>query len=378
MKPLTDLPNEIVVLVGEQLSIKDLAIARQTSKYLNQLWSRIFFRRGCTHVLSGMMGLEWAVSRNREIIVRRMLETRPDMSIIRNSAGFTPLHLAVDQGMVDMVKLLLNAEADISLQSKRRDTPLHRAAKNGNMEVVQILLDSISSPETKTSILNTRNTDGNSPTMVAARSFHRPIVDLLISHGADTTIQKEQGSTILHTACELGFPSETRKLLQTKSIELNSRDNSENTPLHLAARSRCVDSVKLLLEAGANVSSQNYREETPLHLAASTPCAEIVKLLLDAGADVEAEGGNGDRPLHHAVIDTVKVLLEAGADIHTETMDGLSLMALACEEGNKELIRVLIAAGAEPPDWDWDSEAEVVSPPDRFSWDSRIGEGSQE
>lgn len=61
MKPLTNLPNlpnEVVILVGEKLSIKDLAIARQTSKYLNQLWGRILFRRGCTHVLSGMMGLE--------------------------------------------------------------------------------------------------------------------------------------------------------------------------------------------------------------------------------------------------------------------------------------------------------------------------------
>lgn len=108
--------------------------------------------------------------------MRWMLETRPDMSTIRNSAGFTPLHLAVDQGMVDMAKLLLNAEADISLLSKMGDTPLHRAAKNGNLEVVQVLLDSITSPETKTSIINIRNKDGNSPTMFAARSFHRPIV----------------------------------------------------------------------------------------------------------------------------------------------------------------------------------------------------------
>lgn len=46
---------------------------------------------------------------------------------------------------------------------------------------------------------------------------------------------------------------------------------------------------------------------------------------------------------------TVKFLLDAGADIHAETADGLSVMMLANEAGNKELIRVLIEAGAETP-----------------------------
>ncbi|KAK2764529.1 Transient receptor putative cation channel sub A member 1 [Arachnomyces sp. PD_36] len=383
--PLCALPNELIVLIGGNLSIEDLANARQTSKFLNQLWSPIFFRRGCTQVRSGMMGLEWAVSRNREAIVRKMLETRPDMSIIRNGAGFTPLHLAADQGMVNMTKLLLDSEADISLRSKMGDTPLHRAAKNGDLEVVRLFLDYMSSStDPKTSILNAKDSYGNTPIMIAAQASQRPIVDFLLSQGADTTIQKEPGRTLLHTASSLGFPREIETLLTSHPDAINSLDRWGNAPLHLACASKSIDSMKVLLdagaktwvrsawnetplhiacsssysidtvkpllEAGAGVSDRNSRKETPLHIAVSRGNAKLVKLLINSGADIEAQGDNWNTPIHNVRrrgSDVLKILLEAGANVHAQTSEGRTAMMTAEELGDKEMIQLLTDAGAK-------------------------------
>ncbi|KAK2756499.1 Nuclear factor NF-kappa-B p100 subunit [Arachnomyces sp. PD_36] len=364
-KPITTLPNEIISLVGEHLSHETLSTARHTSKLLHQLWSPIYFKRECTRIISGnMMGLEFAVSRNRETIVQKMLETRPDMSVIRNSAGFTPLHIAADQGSVKMVELLLHkGRADYTLLSKAGDTPLHRAAKNGHLEVVRVFLDTVLSSDgaAGTEVINTKNLDGDTPVVLAAMRCHLPTVDLLISRGADTTVQKESGSTLLHTACDLGFVGETRELLEAGTININSEDSySQNTPLHLAAKSRRPEAVRLLLEAGADVSARNIDGETALHYSASSPDAEIVKLLLNAGAEIDATDVGGATPLHVACgvsLGPAKALLEAGANVHAETdEDGYTPMSMAEENGSKELIRLLISAGAEPPEWDWEEE----------------------
>ena len=55
-------------------------------------------------------------------------------------------------------------------------------------------------------------------------------------------------------------------LLQICSI-VNLKDESENTPLHLAVRHNNKESVELLCKYGANVNLKDESENTPLHLA---------------------------------------------------------------------------------------------------------------
>ncbi|GAA2426650.1 ankyrin repeat domain-containing protein [Streptomyces glaucus] len=92
-----------------------------------------------------------------------------------------------------------------------------------------------------------------------------------------------------------------------------------------------------------------------LHEAALTGDVARVKALLRAGADPERRDGEGVTPLYLASVqgetEVARLLLEAGAFPDTESggvgSEGTPLCAAACW-GHTETVRVLLAHGADP------------------------------
>jgi ankyrin repeat protein len=54
--------------------------------------------------------------------------------------GYTPLHLACDNGHIDIVNILLKCNSSVNLCNTDGYTPLHLACYNGNIDIVNILL----------------------------------------------------------------------------------------------------------------------------------------------------------------------------------------------------------------------------------------------
>src|SRR3989338_4389561 len=72
-------------------------------------------------------------------VVKFLLEHNADVDA-RESDQWTPLHLAAQNGHLDVAQLLLAHNADVDARDPNQWTPLHLAAYQGHLDVAQLLL----------------------------------------------------------------------------------------------------------------------------------------------------------------------------------------------------------------------------------------------
>jgi ankyrin repeat protein len=75
-------------------------------------------------------------SLTKKLTIARINALFPD---VRDENDFILLHNAAWEGILEMVKLLLNASADIQASNRIEDTPLSRALDNNRTEVVEYI-----------------------------------------------------------------------------------------------------------------------------------------------------------------------------------------------------------------------------------------------
>ncbi|XP_030751415.1 uncharacterized protein LOC115878949, partial [Sitophilus oryzae] len=73
-------------------------------------------------------------------VVKRLISHNADVSIKENCLGWSPLHRACEEGNLDVVRVLLDAGANVSDVTKFKDTPLHRAVGKGHEGIVEELV----------------------------------------------------------------------------------------------------------------------------------------------------------------------------------------------------------------------------------------------
>jgi ankyrin repeat protein len=114
------------------------------------------------------------------------------------------------------------------------------------------------------------------------------------------------------------------------------------TPLLYAARDGRMDSVRMLLDAGANIEDRDANDITPLIIAITNNHPDVARFLIDRGADIKAVDWYGRTALWAAVetrnmdvdngtfvnsidrapyLDLVRVLLERGANANARTKE---------------------------------------------------------
>ena len=157
--------------------------------------------------------------------------------------GYMPLHVAVLEGHIDVVRILLEAGADTEKRADDGRTPLHVAASvaasSGNPDIARLLLQWGAEKEKQT------NDSGFAPMHCAANCGHLEVVRLLLEWGAD--------------------------------IEKPSNDG--DTALHLASAGGHLEVVRLLLESGANKKKLTNSGSSVLFKALEHGHREVVSLL---------------------------------------------------------------------------------------------------
>jgi ankyrin repeat protein len=260
--------------------------------------------------------------------------------------GATALHWAVRYDDADTVDLLLRAGARANAANDVGVTPLYLACTNRNAAIVQKLLNAEADPNA--ALLN-----GETVLMNCARTGNAAAVKSLVAAGAKVNVAEpehhqtalmwaaaEKHAEAVHVLLDAGADVRARSLSfeQTVTSEVTQRLGREqlnytvirggSTPVLFGARSGDVDSIELLLAAGADVDDVLPDGTSALVLAAQSGNSAAARLLLQKGADPNA-AKIGYTALHAAVLRSdlalVKDLLAHGANPNAQITKGTPL-----------------------------------------------------
>ena len=183
------------------------------------------------------------------LLAAQLLDRGADVNLQKSRTGTTPLLEAINLGMVSMVKLLLERQADPNqhgtINRNQPKFPLLLAAEKGYVDIGRLLLK-------YGALVDEQDEEGFSALHGAAGHSHHDFIKMLIEERhADPTVRLANGSMPIHTAAARGNPQSIDLFLDV-GIDVNASNNDGRTPLHWAAEKCQWDDVKLLLEKGAN------------------------------------------------------------------------------------------------------------------------------
>lgn len=332
--------------------------------------------------------------------VRELVAQKADVNA-RSSDGSTALLWAAHWSDAETADVLLRAGSDANAADDFQMTPLAQACINGNTALVRLLLKAGAHP-------NTPIATGEVPLMTCSKAGAADAVRLLIEFGAmANTREPHQNQTALMWAAAERHPDVVKALIDAHA-DLTATSKQGFTAIHFAARVGDLESVKLLLAAGVDVNILTHTADgaanrvtnqlgiaksignigyTPLLVAAVRGQVDLALYLLDHGADPNILAA-GYTPLHWAVskwesftanpvygfddpmsgipdrqakLKLVKALLAHGADVNARMTKpqpsfaggyldavGATPFLLAASANDLEMMRILLAAGADP------------------------------
>lgn len=189
-----------------------------------------------------------------------------------------PLLRATKEGDLDEVDNLLEMGlVDVNFANQHGDTPLILACWYGHKYIAARLLDSGAQ-------LDVTNCDGNCALNVAAYRGNSEAVEMLIRHRATVDVPDHMtGKTALVKAAYVGHTPTAIALLDAKA-NVNAADTQGYTSLAFATSFNHEYMLQVLLHSDADPNTQDVFGITPLIHAAARGRLDTVQMLLQAGA----------------------------------------------------------------------------------------------
>src|SRR5580698_4740841 len=378
----------------------------------------------------GATALHWAVFQSDKALVDLLLGAGANPKAA-NHDGSTPLWLACINGDAPVIAALLKAGADANEHLPLGRSPLMVASRTGNVDAVKVLLDHGADVNAKETLR------GTTPLMWAADEGHAAAIQLLIEHGADIKARSDKAERgrgpalgksndprkaveALGKALAAGIPTPQLGALGTTSLvpvvpekgngarrgkvgagagalddddaaaafgfggrRPAPKDGGGLTALVYAALADDVESVKVLLAAGADINQVTDYGWSALLVATQNRYYKLGEFLLEHGADVNLANKGGWTPLYLATdnrniesgdypvrkadmdhLDFIKLLLDKGANVNARMKDttetrtvftnqwldenGATAFLRASQSGDIVLMKLLLAHGADP------------------------------
>lgn len=262
--------------------------------------------------------------------------------------GVTPLHVAAQNGHLEVVRLLVERGADPQTYNHDGETPLYGAVYNSHLKVVQLLVERGADPH---KVCDPPKEDLTA--FVFAATADDAKWQSYLGTKAGLALKTDQ-FTGLHLAARLGFPDIVQRMVNA-GAPVDVRDERGQTPLILASKNAHASTVEMLLKlrANANLSDTVY-DQTALSWAAEIGHTEVVKLLCPkSNINTHASRWRNHTALTlaamHGHTSCVKALIEAKANLDAADEDGHSPLACAARGGHRDIYYYgLVRSWGEP------------------------------
>ena len=391
----------------------------------------------------GATALHWAAYGDHPDLAALLIGAGADVAV-RNRAGVTPLSLAAETGNASMVERLLDAGADIGDTLPNGETALMMAVRTGDVETVELLIDrgaEIDARETKrgttalmwaaaygsqaaVQALVDRGADfslRSDPIQQARRPYLAPTpkerideyvrgvgqagtsISVDLSGGGDTAetpVRSASGEADHPAAAPVGGEAVSAAVERAREVVGDPTQPADTvgdfggyrrerpitgglTALVFAARHGDIETVRILLDAGADVNQVTEYGWTALLTATQNRYYQLGKYLLERGADPAIANNGGWTPLYIATdnrniesgdyptrqpdmdhLQYIELLLDHGADPNARMMsstetrtifthqwlreEGATPFWRAAQSSDTELMQRLLDAGADP------------------------------
>lgn len=216
-----------------------------------------------------------------------------------NVDGVTALHVAAQGGHLEVVDLLIESGADVTILDDEKRSPLLLAVKGNHGEVAKSLVKAGADPNTE--YVDDAGKNHNllfDAIMVENDEF----AILLIEKGADLYHTDEKKVTTLLQASHRGLKNITDKILEknTKDTFINEASEDGINPLIAASSEGHVEIVKQLIAAKADINAKDKDGTTALMAASARGHLEVVKELLEQNAEINIQNVDGHTALMFA------------------------------------------------------------------------------
>ncbi len=255
-----------------------------------------------------------AIYRKDAALVYKLIDERPNLVRVRNGWQRLPLHVAVRAAFEEGVRLLLAAGADPNARDDVRDTPLSIAVDNGLVGIAKMLIEADG---------NVDVTSWKHGSTLLAQALRLRDVDMakMLVDWANVNVRsrwRPNNETALHIAAAWASIEIIRALVQ-RGADVNAVEEHGWTAICNAAYNKKISVIQFLIDSGADVNAGT--RGNALLAGVRSGSIDVLRFLLNVGADARGTGWHGISALHQAALngrlDMIDALLDAGARINS-------------------------------------------------------------
>lgn len=261
-----------------------------------------------------------------------------------NPQGYAALNYAAACSDFNILPYLIQQggeyQPDLHLES-----PLITAAQRGSYKQVMQLLQAGFDA-------NVLSRDEMDLLTYAVQRDDPALYQLALQQGLSPLRKRAFGNLPLHLACQEKSHQVLPLLIDAMEGHVSPQSAFGWTPVHSAAASGDVISIRILAQSGADLNMLTPADLSPLHIAAAAGHESAVAALISLGATVHQPNSSHSFPIHEAVrsgnLPTMMQFFGKGADLNMVDGAGQSPLQIAAAMGDPIVCRALMEAGASP------------------------------